>query len=708
MKAESMTGTKQYSVGVDIGGTFTDLCLIDDTGIVAVGKTLTTHENPALAVEDVLVDTLARAGVDPGDVGRFVHGTTLVTNALIERKGPPTAMLMTEGSRDVPELAREHRYDLYDLGIEKARPLVPRHLRFDVPGRLLADGTRLVPLDEDYLARLGSELHGRGIEAVAVCYLHSYVDPGDELRTREILAEAAPGIRVALSCEVDPEIREYERASTTVANVYVQGLAEDYLADLAGRLRRIGLGCDPRIMLSNGGVATVETAARFPIRMLESGPAGGALGAAAFGRASGRDALMAFDMGGTTAKMCLIEDGEPLVTHEFEVNRQYRLKSGSGLPVKAPVIDMIEIGVGGGSIAGTDALGLLVVGPESAGSEPGPVCYGRGGADPTVTDADLVLGYLGADSFLGGEMSLDLDGARESIRRRTAEPLGLDVVHAAWGIHATVNASMGNAARVHAIERGHDPTGLPLFTYGGAGPVHGAGVAAALHASRVVVPPAAGVLSAAGFLTAPLSFDLVLSRQILLQDLDAGTVAEILGPLEDQGAELLTKSGVEDVRHTRFADLRFAGQGSEVTVELPAASSDWAEDVARRFTAAYVELYGHAVPEDVPVEAITWRVRSSGPVPEAVMTVAAGTDESGRAVVAHRDAFFPQADDYVRTPVYSRYRLAPGTVLDGPALVEEKESTLVVPPGATCRVMPDFSLVVDLDAEPPTGTGEAR
>ena len=528
-----MSWRRALRVGVDIGGTFTDLCVLDEDGIVAVGKTLTTHDEPAAAVEAVLGEALTAHGLDPADVTGVVHGTTLVTNALIERRGARTALVTTEGFRDVVEMRREHRYDLYDLDLRLPTPLAPRWLRFGVPERILADGSVDTPLDEDHLRRLAGELADAGVEAVAVCFLHSHLNPAHEQAARVVIAEAAPGLRVALSCEVNPEIREFERASTTLANVYVQGIVEDYLGDLRDRLHRLGIGPEPRIMLSHGGVATIDTARRLPIRMLESGPAGGALGAVAFGRAAGRDDQLAFDMGGTTAKVCLVEDGRPLVSHVFEVDRLQRLRAGSGLPVRAPVIDMIEIGAGGGSVARVDALGLVTVGPDSAGSDPGPVSYGRGGTACTVTDADLVLGYLDPDHFLGGRMRLDADAAADAVRRQVAEPMGIDVPQAAWGIHATVNENMANAARVHAIERGRDPAGLPMFVQGGNGPLHGPGVARALGCPAVVVPPAAGVLSALGFLSAALSIDLVRSRHAELSGVDeqtaSDTFAEMVG-----------------------------------------------------------------------------------------------------------------------------------------------------------------------------------
>ncbi|WP_353074155.1 hydantoinase/oxoprolinase family protein [Amycolatopsis carbonis] len=678
-------------VGIDIGGTFTDLCVLGEAGVVAVGKVLTTHREPALAVAEGLAEVFARAGLDFGDVEQLVHGTTLVTNALIERKGARTALLATAGFRDVLEMRREHRYELYDLRLELPEPLVPRHLRFDVPERILADGTVHTGLDEEYVARLGRELDARGIDAVAVCFLHSFTNPAHERRAAEVLARAAPRLRVALSSEVVPEIREFERTSTTVANVYVQDLAERYLADLARRLHELGVGPAPHIMLSHGGIATVETAGRYPIRILESGPAGGALAASAFGVGAGERDLLAFDMGGTTAKLCLVADGAPLVTHEFEVGREYRLLPGSGLPVKVPVTDMIEIGVGGGSIARVNALGLLTVGPDSAGSEPGPVCYGRGGTEPTVTDADLLLGYLDPAYFLGGGMALDVPAAREAVRTKIAEPLGVSVEEAAWGIHTSVNEDMANAARVHAVERGKDPAKLPMYTFGGAGPVHGAGVARALGAPTVVAPPAAGVLSALGFLTAPLAFDFVRSARAAVLDLSWEDVDARFAEMEAEGAALLRESGVDgsDVTHARVAEMRYAGQGYEIRVPMRATSGTWPDALVADFTDGYRSLYRRSGPP-VAVEVLNWRVVSSAPAPEVSLRLK--EPASGEAFGGSRPVYF--AGGFVDTVVVDRYRLRPGAQVAGPAIVQERESTVVVPPGARCVVRGDVSLEV--------------
>ena len=680
--------------GVDIGGTFTDLCLVDREHVVAVGKTLTTPRDPSAAVETVLAETLERVDRSFSDLELVVHGTTLVTNAIIERKGSSTALLTTQGFRDAVEIGRERRYELYDLMVELPRPLVPRHLRFDVPERTLADGSIAVALDEPYVERLGRELGESGVEAVAVSFLHSFTNPEHERRAREALQRAAPALRVSLSSEVAAEIREYERTTTTVANVYVQDLIDRYLTELRARLERRGFEGRLYVMLSSGGVATVETASRFPIRLLESGPAAGALAAATYGRVSGHPDLVSFDMGGTTAKLCVVEEGRPLVADEFEVDRMYRLKRGSGTPVSVPVIDMIEIGVGGGSIASVDALGLLKVGPHSAGADPGPACYGLGGTEPTVTDADLVLGYLDPGYFLGGKMALDVEGARAAIEHEVARPLGLTVDEAAWGIHTIVNENMANAARVHAVERGKDPTTLPLFAFGGAGPVHAAGVAAALGSPALVAPLGAGVMSALGFLTAPLSFDFIRTWRCALDDVDFARVNGLLAEMERDGAALLAQSGVAkaDVTHERYADMRYLGQGHEVRVLLPPDELGETDTLVERFEREYEQLYGRRGP-DVPVEAVNWRVVSSGPRPELELAAVA-LEESSRPPRAARRAYFPTLGGYVETPVYDRYALRPGTRFDGPAIVEERESTLVVGPGQTVEVTPELALAV--------------
>lgn len=683
--------SRRFRVGVDIGGTFTDLILLDDeTGQMTVGKVLTTPGDPSRAVAEVLASTLRAADTPPADVLHVIHGTTLVTNAVIERKGARTALLTTRGFRDAYEIAREHRYDLYDLFLEMPEPLVPRYLRLEIDERVHADGSVARAPDAAAVARLAAELRDKDIEAVAVCLLHSYANPAHEQLVGAILGEVAPDIRVSLSSEVVPEIREYERTSTTVVNVYVQALVERYLAELVDRLRALGVAGELLMMLSSGGISTVETASRFPLRLLESGPAGGALASAHFGAMAGMRDLLAFDMGGTTAKLCVIEDGRPLTSTEFEVDRKYRFKKGSGLPVKVPVVDLIEIGAGGGSIARVDSLGLLKVGPDSASAEPGPACYGRGGSQPTVTDADLLLGYLDPGFFLGGRLRLDRQAAEDVIARHVAEPLGLSTARAAWGIHQLVNEGMASAARVHAIERGKDPRSLPLFAFGGAGPVHGFGVGRILHAPRLVVPFGAGVTSAIGFLTAPLAFDFVRSFPTPLETADWDAINAVLDEMAAQGDAILSRADVapDDRAISRQADVRYAGQGHEIRVDLPEGrlGPDTLAEIRETFVRVYASLFGRAGP-DVPLEAVSWRVLASGPRPDTGLQPRASTASSPSGCrKGERLVYFPDWEEHRPVPVFDRYALQPGDAFDGPAIVEERESTTVVGPGAHVEV----------------------
>lgn len=696
------TEAKTLRAGIDIGGTFTDLSVLDDDGIVAVGKTLTTPGSPAQGVIDALEELLRANRIDANRIGALVHGTTLVTNALIERRGAHTALLTTEGFRDVVEMGREHRYDLYDLEIEMPVALVPRRLRIGVPERTLATGEVTLHLDEERVATAAAELVSAGVEAVAVCFLHSHVNPEHERRARDVIRQVAPSLRVALSSDINPEVREYERFSTTIANVYVQGVVEDYLAELRSGLQGLGVRDAPMIMLSNGGVTAIEVAQRFPIRMLESGPAGGALGAVAFGKNTGDPDLLAFDMGGTTAKLCMIEEAEPLLTHTFEVSRVYKLKPGSGLPVRAPVIDMIEIGAGGGSIARVNSLGLIAVGPDSAGADPGPVCYGQGGDAVTVTDADLVLGLLDPDSFLGGRMTLDVEAAHDAIRTQIAEPLSITVDEAAWGVHATVNANMADAARVHAIERGREVERLPLFVSGGNGPLHGPGVAQALGSPAYIVPPAAGVLSTLGFLAAPPSIDVVRSRHARVDGALPSIAEEVLTSLEEEATELLRASGVgrSDITYTQTVDMRFEGQGAEIEVTVPSqtAGERWDAALETQFHDAYRQRFGPVAPERVGLEVLTWRVRATGPEPAQKLSFAS-TDTGETAVKGRRSAQFGPDTGHIEVDVFDRYLLRPGTAIVGPALVEEPESTLVIPPGGRATVLADQAMRVALETQ---------
>ncbi len=684
---------------MDIGGTFTDLVVFNDvTGNFAVGKTLTTPHDPSQAIETLLLEVLNHAKIAPKDVQQLIHGTTLVTNAIIERKGSRTALLATHGFRDSIEIGRENRYELYDLMLEMPQPLVPRYLRFDVPQRTLADGTILQELDVAFVEQLARELVDNKIEAVAIAFLNSFANRSAEHEARAIVQRIAANTRVSISSEVVPEIREFERTSTTITNVYVQDLVERYLHKLQMRLAHIGFAGSLFLMISSGGIVTVDTATRFPIRMLESGPAAGALAAASYGAACGYKDLLSFDMGGTTAKFCVIEQGQPLTALDFEVDRRYRFKKGSGLPIKVPVIEMIEIGAGGGSIAHIDPMGLLKVGPESAGAEPGPVCYGRGGTQPTVTDADLVLGYLDPDYFLGGQLKIDLAAARQAIQTHIAAPLGLSLEEAAWGIHQIVNESMANAARIHTLERGKDPHRFPIFAFGGAGPVHGFSMAKALGSPALIVPLGAGVMSAVGFLTAPLAFDFVRSWPRSLHDVDWQKANALLNAMKEEGQVLLAQSGLspEQIHYRREADIRYIGQGYEIRVPLPPEplASNSVQAITVSFEEVYQRLYERLSPA-VPLEIINWRVTASGPKPEIrpqMPDAVPGTLQDAQK--GSRPVYFPGG--YKDIPVYDRYLLAPGTHFTGPAIIEERESTIFVGQGCTCRIDEQWNMFQSL------------
>jgi N-methylhydantoinase A len=687
-----------YRVGIDIGGTFTDMLLVGEDGTAVVGKTLTTAGDPSLAVENALGPALKNGAVKTSERGTLIHGTTLVTNALIERKGALTALLTTAGFRDAVEIGREHRYELYDLNLELPKPLVPRHLRFDVPERVAADGSVMQALDENFVRRLVTELRDKGIQAIGVCYLNSFRNPSHERRTAEIIAEVAPEVRVSLSSEVVAEIREFQRTSTTLVNVYVQKRVSDYLAQLQARLDKIGFVGSFFVMLSSGGIATRETSSRFPVRLLESGPAAGALAAAQAGILAGHRDLLSFDMGGTTAKLCVIDDGQPLKTHEFEVDRVYRFRKGSGLPVRIPVIDMIEIGAGGGSIARVDSLGLLKVGPDSSGAVPGPVCYRQGGTDPTVTDADLVLGYLDRNYFLGGKMKLDLDGARKALDRLGAK-LSMTAEQVAWGIHQIVNENMANAARAHLGERGKDPRRMPVYAFGGAGPVHGYRIAEILRLPALISPFGAGVGSTFGLLAAPLAFDFVRSAYSRFDQIDWQFANGLLDEMAEEGRRILVSSGLaaNAINYQRTADMRYVGQGHEVSVTLPNGllGPEHLTPIAIAFEDTYRGLYGRKGP-DVPLEVINWRVVASGPQPAMNFKLSRETSNYTDARKGSRSAYFPEHGRYVDTVVYDRYAFTPEMKFDGPAIVEERESTLIVGVGGRARVDERLNVIVEL------------
>jgi N-methylhydantoinase A len=697
---ETLEQERNVRVGIDIGGTFTDLLVLDESnGAFHIGKTLTTPDDPSRAVHTGLSKLLQRHEIAPSRVQQLIHGTTLVTNALIERRGVPTALLTTKGFRDAVEIGHEHRYDLYDLFLELPKPLVRRRWRLEVDERVLADGTVERPVDPDEISRLIAEMRVGGIEAVAVTLLHSYRFPGHERVIGEILAREAPEMTVSLSSDVVPEIREYERTSTTICNVYVRPVVDRYLARLEESLRDLGVDCEMLVMLSSGGICTIETARKYPIRLVESGPAAGALAAAHLGQSIGVENLLSFDMGGTTAKACLIDGGEPLTSSDFEVSRVYRFKKGSGFPVSVPVIEMIEIGAGGGSIASIDQLGLLKIGPHSAGAVPGPACYGQGGTEPTVTDADLVLGNLDPNFFLGGAMELDRAAAERAIEERVAKPLGLSLTEAAWGIHQLVNENMASAARVHAIERGKDPRKYPIFAFGGAGPVHAFRVAKILHAPGLIVPAGAGVASTIGFLVAPLAFDFVRSSIARFDRLDWSDVNRLFAEMEHEGRDLLGRASVNtnDMRIIRTVELRYVGQGHEVRVPVPDGELSDASlpVILESFESLYRRLYQRTAPGN-PIESVSWRVVMSGPTPSVPLSRLGNSDGGSRPdpIKSYRAVFQPEAGEYVRTPVYDRYRLRVGDSISGPAIVEERESTVVLGPHSVARIDDFLNLAV--------------
>jgi len=691
----------EYEVGIDIGGTFTDVVILNPaSGRLFLGKRLTSPDNPARAVIEVIREMLERDGIAPPQVVKAIHGTTLVTNLIIERKGGRTGLLTTRGFRDALEIGREMRYDIYDIFLELPRPLVPRRRRLEVAERLDHKGEVLISLTAEEAERAVNQLLTLGVESAAFSLLHSFRNPAHERMLRDLIWAKRPGFPVSLSSEVAPEIREYERTSTTVANAYTMPAVRRYMEVLEKGLREIGIGGRLYIILSNGGITSPQTATQYPIRLLESGPAGGALAAAWVGKQTGQTSVISFDMGGTTAKTCIIQDGDPIRVNEFEVARVYRFKKGSGLPVKIPVIEMIEIGAGGGSVASIGPLGLLKVGPESAGAEPGPACYGRGGQEPTVTDADLLLGYLNPDFFLGGEMKLDPKLAETALRERIAGPLNLSLERAAWGIHEVVNENMANASRIHAVEKGIDPRRFSLVAFGGAGPVHAYQVAEKLRLETVIVPPGAGVCSSFGFLLAPMSFDLGLSFISRLEELPWERLNSIYAAMEAKGRELLVDAGVAlpDMQFIRSADMRYAGQGFEISVGLPGGEygPEQGQEFCRAFEKAYLDIYQRLCPE-IPIEGVNWRLVATGPRPQ----IGTGTWWSKEASLAaalrgKRPIYLPGKGRYEEVPVYDRYRLPVNAKIDGPAVVEERESTMVMNGPATAWVDPSGSLVVRL------------
>jgi 5-oxoprolinase (ATP-hydrolysing)/N-methylhydantoinase A len=699
--------TTRWRIGFDIGGTFTDFVLYDAAeGQVTLHKRLTTSHDPSEAALLGLDEVAAMRGIGLSEVAEILHGTTLVTNAVIERKGARLGLLTTQGFRDILEMGTEQRYDIYDLFLRYPEPFVGRDLRLEVPERMDATGAVVAPLDEAAVTRAAQALVGAGCEAIAVCFLHAHANPAHEHEAERLIRAAFPDIAVSVSSAVVAELGEFQRCVTTCANAYVQPLVDRYLARLQSALAARGFRGALRLMHSAGGLISAATARAFPVRLLESGPAGGALATALFGALAGQRDVISFDMGGTTAKACLVEDGRVEIAPMLEAGRVHRFTRGSGLPIKSPVVDMIEIGAGGGSIAALDEVGLLKVGPHSAGSDPGPACYGMGGTKPTVTDANLVLGYYDPGFFLGGRMRLDVEAARSAIAT-VAEPLGLTVEQAALGIHDVVTGSMADAARVHLVEKGKDPRRYAMVGFGGAGPAHAADVARALGVAEVIVPPASGAASALGFLAAPLAFDGVRSFPAEFHPgFDAAGLNRLLAELEAEGRRHLVEAGVApaDIAVACSADMRLVGQMHVIAVDLPGGEIGAASLPALReaFVRAYSARYT-TVPDAARFEAVSFRVRCTGPTPALSLSGAAGGAAAAPGVKGRRRAWF--AGGPVEATVHDRYALRPGDTIPGPAIIEEREATTVVAPGDVARVDAGLNLRIAVAA---TAAPEAR
>ena len=682
-----MLARDNWIVGLDIGGTFTDVFMLEpDSGRTIRYKSLTTRAHPARGAMAALIGAIERAGASLAQVKVFLHATTLVANSIIERQGAVTALVTTSGFRDLLNIGREKKYDIYDLSIEKPPPLVPPGRCFEVIERIAADGSVITPIEDASLMKVVDDISNSNAEAVAICLLHSYANSAHERRVAEVLREHLPGVEVSTSSDLVPEMREYERATSTTANAYVLPMINQYLEELRDRLSEQNVTAPLFIMLSSGGISSADLVRRFPIRICESGPAAGAVTASSIGRLIDEPRVLSLDMGGTTAKACLVNDFVPTVASDFEVARMYRFKKGSGLPLHVPSVDLIEIGAGGGSIARVDKLKLLKIGPDSAGSEPGPACYGRGGYAPTVTDADLVLGYLGADSFLGGQMSLDLLKATQAIADHVAKPLGLSTVQAALGVYDIVNENMANAARIHTVERGQDPTAYTLVAFGGAGPVHAYGVAQRLGISRIVVPQSAGVGSALGLHLAPRTYHLARTYVSPLNTLDVQKVERIYAEMTQEAEKLLRSVdiNVHDITFCRTADMRYRGQRKEIPVALPEYTRQKGiEDLIREaFEVQYRRVY-RRIHETNEVEVLTWRLIASGPPivePEALPKPV--NLKGARALTGRRPMLFGDWEEPRECPVYRRERLAPGRSLRGPAAIEETESTIIFGPEA--------------------------
>jgi len=666
-------------MGVDIGGTFTDVVLEMPTGQFST-KVLTTYAAPEDAIIDAMLQVCAKAGIAPAKVGQIIHGTTLATNALIERRGAKTALITTQGFRDVIEMRTESRFEQYDLNLVLPLPLLPRQSRFTVAGRVDAKGEVLIEMDRAEVVEVVNRIKAAGYASIAVGLIHSYLNDAHEQMVREVIAEIMPGAMVSLSCEVSPQMREYERFNTVVANAYIKPLMKSYLGRLAGRLGDQGVDCPIFLMHSGGGIISIESAAEFPVRLVESGPAGGAVFAADIAGRFGLDKVLSFDMGGTTAKICLIKNQTPKTSRVFEVARTYRFKKGSGMPISIPVIDMVEIGAGGGSLAHVDAMRQIRVGPESAGSEPGPACYGRGGDKPAVTDADLVLGKLDPDNFAGGTIELSTDSSANALVNVLGKTLEMDAETAAFGLAEVVDENMANAARVHAVENGEDLGEYTMIAFGGAAPLHAGRLCEKLGVTRLLVPTGAGVGSAIGFLRAPFSFEANRSVYMKLSDFDPLVITTLLSELQSEATGFVRSCDAVAPIHSEFkVYMRYSGQGWEIPIvlsETQAMNPD-VETFKRLFEEDYITLFGRAV-AGMDVEITVWAVNATTEAmkPERV---AVSDDETAAAVHGSRRVFDPALATSVQANVILRGDMAEGATISGPAVITEDETTIIIP-----------------------------
>ena len=681
--------TSSVRLGVDIGGTFTDVVL-EHSGQTFSTKVLTTYTAPEDAIIDGMHQVLAKADIKPSQIDQIIHGTTLATNALIERRGAKTALITTEGFRDVIEMRTESRFEQYDLNLNLPEPLLPRQMRFTVKGRVDTNGHVLIDMDRTEIEAVVDQIAAMGVESIAVGLIHSYLNPTHEKLVREVIAEKLPNVAVSISSEVSPQMREYERFNTVVANAYIKPLMASYLGRLEDRLKDEGVSCRIFLMHSGGGIISIQNAADFPVRLVESGPAGGAVFAAHVAARYGLDKVLSFDMGGTTAKICLIKNQTPKTSRVFEVARTYRFKKGSGMPISIPVIDMVEIGAGGGSLAHVDAMRQIRVGPESAGSEPGPACYGRGGENPAVTDADLVLGKLDPDNFAGGSIKLRSEASKLALSYQVGDTLEMDAVGAAFGVAEVVDENMANAARVHAVENGEDLSEYTMIAFGGAAPLHAARLCEKLGVDRLLVPEGAGVGSAIGFLRAPFSFEANRSVYMKLSDFDGDRIRSLLTDLKAEATGFVrTCDEFSPILSEFKVYMRYTGQGWEIPIELTEdqAMNPDVGTFEARFIEDYSKLFGRPV-QGMDIEITVWSVNATTP-PEKVARISETNGGDAAPISDTRPIFDAASAKYLDATVVNRLDMAVGARAAGPVAIVEDETTIIVPASRNAIRQPD-------------------